>query len=126
VAQGAIQMGRLVAEIIRREVEGNGAGEERPVFYYKDKGSMATIGRGKAVTTIGSRTLNGFLGWLAWGGVHMFFLVNFRSRVSVILEWFWNYLSGERRSRLIQGEPHGHVKEVRGVRMFEERSQDEG
>jgi len=113
VAQGAIQMGNLVAEIIKAEVAGSDAGS-RPVFYYKDKGSMATIGRGKAVATIGSRTLGGFLGWLAWGMVHMFFLVSFRSRIAVMVEWIWNYFSGERRSRLIQGDPAVHVKKVRG------------
>lgn len=123
VAQGAIQMGRLVAKIIQDEVEGDSS-YRRSAFHYKDKGSMATIGRGKAVTSIGSRTLGGFVGWLAWGAVHMFFLVSFRSRFSVILEWFWNYVAGERRSRLIQGDPDMHIKEVRGVKLFD--GKDEG
>ena len=123
VAQGAIQMGQLVAKIIQAEVEEDRS-FGRPAFQYKDKGSMATIGRGKAVTSIGSRTLGGFLGWLAWGAVHMFFLVSFRSRFSVIMEWFWNYVSGERRSRLIHGNPVMHVKVVRGVKLF--GGKDEG
>jgi NADH dehydrogenase len=123
VAQGAIQMGQLVAKIIQAEVEGDRS-FGRPAFHYKDKGSMATIGRGKAVTSIGSRTLGGFLGWLAWGAVHTFFLVNFRSRFSVIFEWFWNYIFGERRSRLIQGVPEMHVKELRGARMFTDKDED--
>ncbi len=123
VAQGAIQMGQLAAKIIQAEVEEDRS-FGRPAFQYKDKGSMATIGRGKAVTSIGSRTLGGFLGWLAWGAVHMFFLVSFRSRFSVIMEWFWNYVSGERRSRLIHGNPVMHVKVVRGVKLF--GGKDEG
>jgi NADH dehydrogenase len=113
-------MGRMVAEIIANEVQ-DGPSDRRPIFYYKDKGSMATISRGKAVTTLGSqRVLGGFFGWLAWGAVHMFFLVNFRSRLSVMVEWFWNYLTGERRSRLIQGDPQLHVKKLRGARMFDQ------
>jgi NADH dehydrogenase len=118
-------MGRLVAKIIQAEVEGDRS-FGRPTFHYKDKGSMATIGRGKAVTSIGSRTLGGFLGWLAWGVVHTFFLVSFRSRFSVIMEWFWNYVSGERRSRLIQGDPEMHIKELRGVNMFDQEIKDAG
>jgi NADH dehydrogenase len=122
VAQGAIQMGQLVAEIIDREVSAAPDQREpgrRPAFTYKDKGSMATIGRAKAVVSINNRILGGFIGWLAWGLVHLLFLVNFRAKFSVLLGWMWNFLSGERSSRLISGDPELKIKEIRGVNMFE-------
>jgi NADH dehydrogenase len=119
VAQGAIQMGKFVAGIISREIEGDGQ-EERPVFSYYDKGSMATISRGKALASVNGRTFSGFLGWLAWGLVHLMFLVGFRTKFSVLLGWTWNYLASERSSRLIAGDPELHIKEVRGARMFDQ------
>jgi len=117
VAQGAIQMGQFTAEIIRKELEENIPPEQRPAFSYRDKGSMATIGRGRALASVGGRTIGGFLGWLAWGLVHMAFLVGFRSKLVVMTEWLWNYLFSARRSRLITGDPELHVKQVRGARI---------
>jgi NADH dehydrogenase len=119
VAQGAIQMGRLVAEIIKREVEA-GAPQERPAFSYFDKGSMATIGRGRAVASIKGRNLDGFLGWLGWGAVHALVLPGFRNKASVLRAWFWNFLLAERGSRLILGDPELHIKKVRDVRMYDQ------
>ena len=125
VAQGAIQMGRLVAEIIKREIEA-GAPQERPAFSYFDKGSMATIGRGKAVASIKGRTLSGFPGWLSWGFVHALVLPGFRNKVSVLRAWAWNYLLAERGSRLILGDPELHIKQVRDVRMYDKVAGSEG
>ena len=119
VAQGAIQMGRFTAKIIRRELEENVSPEERPAFSYRDKGSMATIGRGRALATVGGRTIGGFLGWLAWGVVHMAFLVGFRSKMVVTTEWLGNYVFSTRRSRVITGDSALHVKQVRGARITE-------
>jgi NADH dehydrogenase len=116
VAQGAIQMGEFVASIIRREVEGN-EGFDRGTFHYKDKGSMATIGRGKALASINNRTFSGFFGWLMWGVVHIMFLVGFRSKMVVMMDWVWNYLVNERGARTITGDPQLKVKEVRGINM---------
>jgi NADH dehydrogenase len=116
VAQGAIQMGRFVAEIISQELQGSDS-QKRPAFSYKDKGSMATIGRGKALASVNGRTFSGFLGWLAWGTVHLIYLVSFRNKVSVLLEWGRNYLASERSARLITGDPELKIKKVRGARM---------
>ena len=114
VAQGAIQMGQLVADIIRDDLEGVPV-EDRPAFSYCDKGSMATIGRGKAVAWVNDRLLKGLLGWLAWGVVHVMFLVGYRNRITVMLEWVWSYFAYERGARLITGSAEVKVKEVRGI-----------
>jgi NADH dehydrogenase len=116
VAQGAIQMGKFVAEMIRKEIAGTSQGE-RSTFRYRDKGSMATIGRGKALASINDRTFSGFFGWLMWGVVHIMFLVGFRSKMVVMMDWVWNYLVNERGARTITGDPQLKVKEVRGINM---------
>ena len=116
VAQGAIQMGQFVADLIVNEVKRPGS-IERGTFHYHDKGSMATIGRGKALASINDRTFSGFLGWLMWGLVHIMFLVGFRSKMVIMMDWAWNYLLNERGARTITGDPELHVKEVRGINM---------
>jgi NADH dehydrogenase len=118
VAQGAIQMGRFVGQVIRAEVT-ESSKNSRPVFQYKDKGSMATIGRGKALASINGRTFSGFFGWLMWGLVHIMFLVGFRSKMVVMMDWIWNYLAHERGARTITGDPQIKVKEVRGIKRFD-------
>ncbi|CAN5486837.1 NAD(P)/FAD-dependent oxidoreductase [soil metagenome] len=102
VAQVAMQSGAHVADLIRREVAGEGDTHE--AFHYKDKGSMATIGRRAAVTELphGIR-LSGTLAWFAWLGLHLVYLMGFRNRVSVFVNWAWNYLTWDRGARLILG-----------------------
>ena len=119
VAQGAIQMGQYVAKLIRSEINGTSAAN-RPAFSYHDKGSMATIGRGKAVSFAYGRLFAGFLGWMMWGVVHILFLIGFRNKVTVFLEWMWTFLKFERGSRLITGDPQVKIKEVRGVDIIDE------
>lgn len=122
VAQGAIQMGQYVAKLIHAEV--NGASDsQRPAFSYHDKGSMATIGRGKAVSFAYGRLFAGFIGWLMWGLVHILFLIGFHNKMTVFLEWMWTFLRFERGSRLITGDPKVKIKEVRGVTMIDEELQ---
>jgi NADH dehydrogenase len=104
VAQVAIQSGRHVAAEIRRQL----AGEAAEPFRYVDKGAMATIGRRAAVAEVplpGGRTLrlSGTPGWLSWLGLHLVYLVGFRNRASVLLNWAWNYLTWDRGPRLIFG-----------------------
>ena len=118
VAQGAIQMGKFVADVIAGDLEGLPM-EARPAFSYYDKGSMATIGRGKAVAWVNGRLFSGLLGWLSWGLVHLMFLVGYRNRITVILEWAWSYFVYERGARLITGNPEMKIKEVRGITMLE-------
>ncbi len=103
VAQGAIQGGNHVARAIRADL----AGRPRPPFDYRNKGELATIGRSSAVGTImlGRRgvRLSGWIAWMAWWSIHVAFLIDFRSRLSVLLSWAWNYLTFQRGARLITG-----------------------
>lgn len=100
VAPVAIQMGTAVAKNIHRELQG----EPRKPFHYVDKGSMATIGRNAAVAVIGKLHLTGFLAWAVWLFVHVLFLIGYRNRVMVLLEWSWAYFRFEKAARLITGE----------------------
>ncbi len=105
VAPAAIQQGRHAAEVVAADA----AGEERPTFRYRDKGSLATIGRARAVADLPGLRFGGFVAWLAWLVVHIFYLIGFRNRVFVFLSWSWNYLTFRRGARLItrMGEPAG-------------------
>lgn len=100
VAPAAIQMAENAAANILRDLRG----EARRDFKYSDKGSMATIGRNKAIAEIGKIKLSGFLAWLAWLFVHLISLIGFRNRLYVMSEWFWAYLTRERSARLITGD----------------------
>ncbi|MDZ4753499.1 MAG: NAD(P)/FAD-dependent oxidoreductase [Phycisphaerae bacterium] len=105
VAQGGMQMGQFVGRLIAKELKLR-AGPEVPraQFVYRDKGSMAVIGKAKAVVEIGSFRCGGLLAWFLWGGVHIAFLVNFRNRLQVLISWFWNWLLNARDARLITGD----------------------
>lgn len=109
VAQGAIQMGDHVGQIIAREVAGT-APSTRPAFSYNDRGSMAIIGKNRAVAVIGGRWFGGFFAWLLWAIVHIAFLVGFRNRMRVLLGWFFQWLSGSRDARLIVGDATPRVR----------------
>ena len=96
----ALQAGRFVARLIDRELRGL----ERPAhFRYVDKGTMATIGRSRAVVELGPIRLRGLAAWLAWLSVHVWFLVGFRNRIAVLFSWAWNYVTYARGARLITG-----------------------
>jgi NADH:ubiquinone reductase (H+-translocating) len=99
VSPVALQQGRFVARQISRSL----AGAPRQRFRYWDKGIMATIGRSRAVAQVGKLRLSGFLAWLAWLTVHIFYLIDFRNRVVVLLDWTWAYFAYRRGSRLITG-----------------------
>ena len=96
----AIQMG----EYAGRTIVGDLAGRPRRAFSYWDKGQLAVIGRGQAVADIWRLHFGGFLAWLVWIFVHIFFLIGFRNRVIVLLQWAWSYLTYRRGARLITGE----------------------
>ena len=93
----AMQQGRYLAQLIRREV----SGKPRQPFHFVDKGQMATIGRSRAVVEIGSFKLSGFIAWMAWLVVHIYFLTGFPNRIFVVLQWAWSYVSFRRGARLI-------------------------
>lgn len=97
VAPAAIQMGRHAARNIIASLEGR---ERRP-FRYVDKGSMATLGRSSAIAVIKGVRLSGFLAWIAWLTIHIFFLIGFRNRAVVLFEWARSYLTYSRSARLI-------------------------
>ena len=102
VAQGGLQMGAYAGRIIRAEID-SANGVAREPFIYRDKGTMAVIGKAKAVAQIGSWHFTGFFGWFLWGAVHILFLIGFRNRLQVIFSWFWTWLINARDARLITG-----------------------
>jgi NADH dehydrogenase len=99
VAPVAIQQGNWVAQTIARDLEN----QPRRNFHYFDKGSLATIGRAAAVAQIGKFELSGYFAWLAWLFIHILFLIGFRNRLLVMIQWAWSYLTYERGARLITG-----------------------
>jgi len=102
VAQPAIQGGRHVARQIGHRL----AGRATEPFHYIDKGSMATIGRHQAVVDFpNGRRLSGFLGWVSWLGLHLVYLMGFRNRANVLVNWAWNYLTYDRAARLLTDDP---------------------
>jgi NADH dehydrogenase len=145
VAPVAIQQGRFVARLIRREVQSpprarslshrflarqkpspstssgqalgkaeppgeakskGGDFESRPAFRYWDRGSLATIGRAAAVAEFGKFHISGFVAWLAWLFIHIWFLIGFRNRLLVFIQWAWSYVTYERGTRLITGSTY--------------------
>lgn len=109
VAQGGIQMGHHVGRLIADEVHSNSVPTDRKAFVYRDKGSMAVIGKAKAVTQIGRFECGGFLAWILWGVIHVTFLIGFRNRLQVMASWFWNWLFNARDARLITGDSHLNI-----------------
>jgi NADH dehydrogenase len=78
-------------------------GGDAPPFRYRDFGSLATIGRKRAVVQMGGFCVTGFVAWLTWSTAHIYFLIGFRNRLAVVLNWGWNYITFERGARLITG-----------------------
>jgi NADH:ubiquinone reductase (H+-translocating) len=99
VSPVALQQGRFVAAAIARELRG----EARGRFHYFDKGSMATIGRSRAVAQIGRLQLTGILAWFAWCFIHLWMLIDFRNRLSVFGDWVWSFVTFRHGARLITG-----------------------
>ena len=101
VAPAAMQMGRYVARLIRSDL----MGKARKPFEYSNKGSLATIGRARGVAHFGKVRFSGFLAWVAWLAVHIFYLIGFRNRVLVFISWAWSYISFRRGARIITDQP---------------------
>lgn len=100
VSPAAMQMGEATAKNILKDI----SGVERQPFVYRDKGTMATIGRKKAIAHLAGMKFRGFIAWLMWLFLHVYFLIGFRNRLSVMSAWFWAYLTRERSARLITGD----------------------
>lgn len=99
VAPVAMQEGKATARNIGRDLKG----EPRRNFHYLDKGSLATIGRSAGIAQFGKLHISGFVAWLSWLFVHIFFLIGFRNRIIVFIQWAWSYFTYERGARLITG-----------------------
>lgn len=99
VAPAAMQGGRHAADVIRADL----AAKQRPRFRYRDKGSLATVGRSAAVAHFGGFRMAGFWAWVAWWAVHIFYLIGFRNRLLVMFGWAWSWLTFRRGARLITG-----------------------
>lgn len=112
VAQGGLQMGTYAGQIITAEIA-SGKSMTRAPFIYRDKGTMAVIGKAKAVAQIGRRHFSGFFGWFLWGAVHILFLIGFRNRLQVMFSWFWTWLINARDARLITGDAKIRVEAPR-------------
>lgn len=108
LAPVAIQQGRYVARTIAHDIRG----KTREPFRYFDKGTLATIGRAAAVGEIGKWKVTGVVAWLAWLFIHLLYLVGFRNRVLVMIQWAWSYFTYDRSARLITGEAE-HILEER-------------
>jgi NADH dehydrogenase len=111
VAQGAIQMGKHVARQIVRDL----MQQPRQDFRFIDKGDLATIGRAAAVARIGRLKLSGFFAWLIWVVVHITYLIGFRNRALVMIQWGWAYLMYQRGIRLITGDHQVELMRARGA-----------
>ncbi|MEA2163086.1 MAG: hypothetical protein QOK37_1213 [Thermoanaerobaculia bacterium] len=107
VAPAAIQEGTHTAKNIARMLDG----QPTLPFRYWDKGSLATIGRAAGVADLGRIRLSGFFAWAAWLGIHIFFLIGFRNRLLVILQWAWAYVTFQRGARLITGKVEPLMRE---------------
>lgn len=97
LAPVAVQQGRYVAQILRKRLPKNA----RPPFAYFDKGTMATIGKTKAIGMFGKVQFSGLIAWLGWCFVHILYLIGFRNRVVVLMQWLFSYFSSQRGARLI-------------------------
>ena len=96
-----MQQARFVAKLIEDRLRGRAT--ER-TFEYFDKGMMATIGRSRAVAQLGRLRMSGFIAWLAWLLVHIWYLIGFRNRFVVMFTWAWSYFTYKRGARLITGD----------------------
>jgi NADH dehydrogenase len=105
VSPAAMQMGTATAKNILRDLKGG----PREKFAYWDKGTMATIGRKKAIAQLAGLKFRGLIAWMMWLFLHVFFLIGFRNRLAVMFDWFWAYMTRERSARLITGD----AKELR-------------
>lgn len=105
ICPAAMQMGRHVARVIENELNSSAVPSARSPFKYWDKGTMATIGRSAAVAWIGRLKISGYPAWLAWLFVHLIFLIGFRNRLAVLLQWTYSYFTYKRGARIITGSP---------------------
>jgi NADH:quinone reductase (non-electrogenic) len=108
VAPVAKQQGQYVARLLIARQKG----ETFAPFRYRDFGSLATIGRSRAVVQMGALRMKGFLAWVLWSVAHIYFLIGFRNRLVVVLNWLWNYVTFQRGTRLITGMTGARIEDM--------------
>jgi len=108
LAPVAMQEGRYVARLIRSRLDG---GALKP-FRYRDRGTMATIGRARAVAKVGPLQFSGLFAWLAWLFIHLMYIVEFQNRLLIFFQWAWNYFTWNRSARLITGSTGNRSQEA--------------
>ena len=101
IAPVAIQQGKYLAKVIKSKT----IKKDRKPFKYNDKGMMATVGKYKAIGKIGNIEVSGFLAWLFWSAIHILYLIGYRSKILVVIEWIFSYLFNKKGTRLIYREP---------------------
>ncbi len=101
IAPVAIQQGKYLAKVIKSKT----IKKDRKPFKYNDKGMMATVGRYKAIGKIGNIEVSGFLAWLFWSAIHILYLIGYRSKILVVIEWIFSYIFNKKGTRLIYREP---------------------
>ena len=111
VAPVAKQQGRYVANLLIARTKGR----PLPPFRYRDFGSLATIGRKRAVAQMGALKVTGLAAWLLWSVAHIYFLIGFRNRLAVALSWCWSYVTFQRGTRLITGISGSRIEDLAPV-----------
>ena len=111
VAPVAMQQGRYVAQVVRARLRARST----PAFHYKDKGNLATIGRGAAVADIRGLRLSGLIAWVTWLVVHLWYLIGFQNRILVFIRWSFSFTTHGRGSRLItEADTYPEARSGRG------------
>ncbi len=108
VAPVAKQQGSYVAALLKARLQS----KSLPPFHYREFGSLATVGRKRAVAELGRYKFRGFLAWLLWSCAHVYFLIGFRNRLIVALNWAWSYVTFQRGTRLITGISGARVEDI--------------
>jgi NADH dehydrogenase len=119
---GVAPVAKQQGEYVARALVARSRGQAVAAFRYRDFGSLATVGRRQAVVQIGHLQLSGFVAWLLWSLAHIYFLIGFRNRVVVALNWAWSYITFRRGSRLITGLYARRMEDMRQASRMELRS----
>jgi NADH dehydrogenase len=109
---GVAPVAKQQGEYLGRLLKARGQGTDVPPFRYRDFGMMATIGRKSAVAQLWGAHFDGFFAWLLWSAAHIYYLIGFRNRLAVMMNWIWNYFTFERGTRLITGLSGLRVEDI--------------
>jgi NADH dehydrogenase len=119
---GGLSAAKGLCQYVARALTARNNGRTIVAFRYRDFGSLATIGRSRAVAQFGKLRFSGLPAWLLWSGAHVYFLIGFRNRFTVANNWAWSYITFQRGSRLITGL-YARVEDLRQLSQSDLRSQ---